>query len=234
MQKLKVLLKGQIINLCKPTNQFAGGDIWYKWLNQPMIIRNLEERYKKTKNTKKKQIDFFKNQKKKRKIFIISTKNHVYKGVVSLSYIDYKKKTCDIALITDSTIEPHLAPYAGLEAIAILSEYAFFKLKMRKIHGVGKINLRGWQQRMELLGYKLNYLLNENDTNSKLKNELSYDISLLYDDFKLLKKKRGKLWDDINMMKSRISKLPKNSFLDNFKKFLIDNKKKYYNELFKL
>jgi hypothetical protein len=234
MQKLKVLLNGQIINLCRPTNQFAGGDIWYKWLNRPKIIRNLEERYKKSKNTKKKQIDFFKNQKKKRKIFIISTKNHVYKGVVSLSYIDYKKKTCDIALITDSTIEPHLAPYAGLEAIAILSEYAFLKLKMKKIHGVGKINLRGWQQRMELLGYKLNYLLNENDTNSKLKNELSYDISLLYDDFKLLKKKRGKLWDDIDMMKSRISKLPKNSFLDNLKKFLIDNKKNYYNEIFKL
>lgn len=177
---------------------------------------------------------FLKIKKKKRKIFIISTKNHVYKGVVSLSYIDYKKKTCDIALITDSTIEPHLAPYAGLEAIAILSEYAFLKLKMKKIHGVGKINLRGWQQRMELLGYKLNYLLNENDTNSKLKNELSYDISLLYDDFKLLKKKRGKLWDDIDMMKSRISKLPKNSFLDNLKKFLIDNKKNYYNEIFKL
>lgn len=234
MQKLKVLLKGQTINLCKPTSQFAGGDIWYKWLNNPTIIRNLEDTYKRSRNTKKKQINFFKNQKKKRKIFIVSTKNHVYKGVVSLSYIDYKKKTCDIALITDSTIEPHLAPYAGLEAIAILSEYAFVKLKMKKIHGAGRLNLRGWQQRMELLGYKLNYLFNKNDTNSKIKNELSYDVSLLYDDFKLLKKKRGKLWDDINIMKSRISKLPKNSFLVNLNKFLSENKKNYYKKVFKL
>ena len=52
--------------------------------------------------------------------------------------------------------------------------------------------------------------------------------------FSVIVKKRGKLWDDINMMKSRISKLPKNSFLDNLKKFLIENKKNYYNEIFKL
>ena len=69
MQKLKVLLKGQTINLCKPTSQFAGGDIWYKWLNNPTIIRNLEDTYKRSRNTKKKQINFFKNQKKKKKNF---------------------------------------------------------------------------------------------------------------------------------------------------------------------
>ena len=55
-----------------------------------------------------------------------------------------------------------------------------------------------------------------------------------FDDFKLLKKKRGKLWDDINIMKSRISKLPKNSFLVNLNKFLSENKKNYYKKVFKL
>jgi len=234
VKKLKILIKGQTINLCKPTEAFAGGDIWYEWLNRSIIIRNLEKKYKKFKNTKKEQIKFFISQKKLRKIFIISTKEHAYKGVVSLSYIDYKNKICDIALITDVTIEPHLAPYAGLEAIAILSDYAFSKLKMKKINGVGKINLRGWQQRMELLGYKLNYLMeNNNDTQSKFKSELSYNISLSYADFKFLKKKRGKLWDNLTSMKARILKLPKKSFLDNFKNFLIYNKKNYYNNIFK-
>ena len=90
MQKLKIILKGEVINLCEPTKKFAGGDIWYKWLNNPEINKNLEKEYRKYKNTKKKQIKFFVNHKKnKRRIFIISTKKHVYKGVVSLSKLDF-------------------------------------------------------------------------------------------------------------------------------------------------
>ena len=89
MHKLKIISKGEIINLCQPTMKFAGGDTWYKWLNDPFINKNLDNKYRKIKNTKKKQIAFFINQKKdQRKVFIISTKNHVYKGVISLSKIN--------------------------------------------------------------------------------------------------------------------------------------------------
>ena len=62
----------------------------------------------------------------------ISTKNHIYKGVVSLSKIDNFNKSCDISLITDTKIEPLIAPYAGLEAMALMSNYAFSKLKTKK------------------------------------------------------------------------------------------------------
>ena len=30
MHKLKVIIKGETINLCQPTKKFAVGDIWYK------------------------------------------------------------------------------------------------------------------------------------------------------------------------------------------------------------
>ena len=57
MNKLKIVIKGETINLCRPTKEFAGGDTWYKWLNDPYINRNLDGKYKKIKNTKK-QIAF--------------------------------------------------------------------------------------------------------------------------------------------------------------------------------
>ena len=93
MDKLKIAIMGETINLCTPTKKFAGGDIWYKWLNDRAMNKHLDKKYRTYKNTKEKQVEFFVNHKKeKRKIFIISTKNHIYKGVVSLSRIDNKKK----------------------------------------------------------------------------------------------------------------------------------------------
>jgi len=69
MPKLKILIKGETINLCLPTLKFARGDVWYKWLNKPIIIKNLKNHYRKLNNTKKKQKKFFlKNKKKKKKL----------------------------------------------------------------------------------------------------------------------------------------------------------------------
>ena len=56
MNKLKIVIKGETINLCRPTKEFAGGDIWYKWLNNPVINKQLEKKYRNSKNTKKKQV----------------------------------------------------------------------------------------------------------------------------------------------------------------------------------
>ena len=226
MQTLKIILKGETINLCEPTIKFAGGDIWYKWINDPTMNRHINKKFRKNKNTRKKQIKFFVNHKKEnRKIFIISTKNHIYKGVVSLSKIDNIKKTCDIAVLTDTKIEPFLAPYAGLEAIALISHYAFSKHKLKRIDCGFKINQKNWFQRMELLGYKYFFRSRYNSKsyssimadkkmgNAKAVNT-TYFSSLSYEDFKFVKKKRGKLWDSLNLMKKRISKLPKKSFWD--------------------
>ena len=58
MTKLKIIIKGEIINLCLPTLEFAKGDVWYKWLNKTIIIKNLKNHYRKLNNTKKKQEKF--------------------------------------------------------------------------------------------------------------------------------------------------------------------------------
>lgn len=246
MTLLKIEVKGENINFCKPTKKFAGGNIWYKWLNDPAMNRHLDKKYLGGKNTKKKQIKFFVNHKKeKRKIFIISTKNHVYKGVASLSQINKKQKTCDIAVLTDTKIEPLLAPYVGLEAIALLSNYAFTKLKLKRINCSFKISQKRWFQRMELLGYKFYFRSTKNvqsfssimediKIDNEESNNYAYFSSLSYNDFKLLKKKRGKIWDNLSLMKKRISRLPKKPFWEIYEKFLDNIKKDYYNKIYKL
>ncbi|MDB4192570.1 hypothetical protein N9599_00130 [Candidatus Pelagibacter sp.] len=248
MHKLKVIIKGETINLCQPTKIFAVGDIWYKWLNNPSMNRHLEKKYRSFRNTKEKQLEFFVNAKKnKRKIFIISTKNHVYKGVISVSKIDNINKTCDIALLTDTRIEPLLAPYAGLEAMALMSNYAFSKLKLKKIDCAFKLSQKAWQQRTELLGFKhifrsrykpktysSTWSLSMSDFEIDDLRKAYYYTSLCFKDFKVLLKKRGKLWDSLNLMKKRISKLPEKSFLDISNTFFEKDKKSYYDKIYKL
>lgn len=243
MRKLKIIVKGETINLCQPTKKFAEGDIWYKWLNDPAINKNLDKKYRKHKNTNKKQLTFFINHKKdQRKIFIISTKNHIYKGVVSLSNINNIKKTCDLALITDTKIDPLLAPYAGLEAIALMSNFAFSKLKLKRIDNNFNFTQKNWFQRMELLGYRYYFrsrytarsyssIVADIKIGDSKKEYYNHFSSLSYEDFKVLIKKRGKIWDGLNLMKKRISKLPKKSFWEAFNKFLDNDKRRYYDKI---
>lgn len=231
---LKVIIKGETINLCKPTLEFARQSEWYSWINDKFIIRNLSKIYKnKSKNTKEKQVKFFLEESKKRIIFIISTKNKIYKGVVSLSSLDHQKKKCDIAIITDVSIETQIAPYAALEAMALATEYAFNKLKMKKVCGQGNLEIKNWQQRLELLGYKLfsisinNYCAGKKDTDYFL-------VECAYIDYKKIIKYRKRLWDNLINMKKRIKKLAKKSFVEILHEFENKYKKKYYNKIYKL
>ena len=233
MKHLKIFIKGEIIDLCKPTSSFALNSRWYSLFNDQYIIRNLSENYKK-KNTPKKQLAFFKNEKKNRLILILRTKEKIYKGVVSLSFINKKKKTCDIAVVTDVNIDPKNSPYAPLEAIARITDYAFQKMKMKVIGGGAVFKLRNWQQRMELFGYKLLYVkINNNFLEKKTPN--THYVSCNYQDYLKIKKQRGGLfWDSLKKVKARIKKLPKISFRDRFISFLKKKEEKYYREIFSL
>jgi hypothetical protein len=154
--------------------------------------------------------------------------------VVSLSFINNYKKTCDVAIVTDESIDPKNSPYAPLEAIARITQYAFDNMKMRKISGAGRFELRNWQQRMELFGYKVESVkLNENDMSKKINN--THYVSCIYTDYLKIKNNRsGALWDSLKKIKIRIRKLPNISYRDMLINFLEKEKKKYYDKLFRI
>ena len=233
MKKLKILIKGETINLSIPTVEFARESNWYMWLNDTNITKFLGVNYKNYKNTRKKQVKFFIEEKKNRFFLIISTKKNIYKGVVSLSNINKKKHTCDIALITDVNIEPELSAYAGIEAIARITDYAFKKMNIKKIFGAGNIKIRNWQQRMELFGYRVDSIKKNDYLNGK-KMEDSHLVSCSHIDYDEILKNRKFFWDSSKKMKKRFKKLPKNSFRDKLMSFLDNEGSKYYKKLFKL
>jgi hypothetical protein len=129
------------------------------------------------------------------------------------------------------SIEPDIAPYAALEAMALMTEYAFKKLKIKKINGQGNLEIKNWQQRIELLGYKLTLIKRNNFFLGK-KDSDYFIVECNYADYKKITKRRKYLWDNLKKMKNRIKKLPKKSFVEILTKFEIRYKEEYYNKIF--
>ena len=230
MKELDVFISGEVMNLCIPTEEFSKESKWYSWFNNPMIVRFLEQGM--FPNTPKDQVEFFRSQKSDRLMLIISNKK-MYMGIISLSKINLIKKTCDIAIVIDSSLDIILSPYISLEAMARLTEYAFDVMGINRISAGQHVKLKNWQQRMELIGYKLEGLhKNKFIKGHEVSNSVS--IACLYDDFKNIINHRGSLWDSKENMRKRYMQLPKRAFVDMLSDFFGQVKDAYYKRIFSL
>ena len=230
MMKLDKFIEGENLDLCIPTEKFASQSDWYSWFNDKKIVKYSE--YGLYPNTREEQKKFL-NKSENRLILMISIKNKFdYIGTISLSKINYKKKNCHIALVLNTNKEYN--PFIPLESIALMTEHAFEKLSMNLISAGQHVNLHKWQNMMELVGYKLEGL-HKNTFIKGFEISDSFWVSCQLDDYILLKKNRGRLWDGTNKIKNRLMKKRKIRSYSNFLKGIYKNeRKKYYQKVFNL
>ena len=72
---------------------------WYNWFNDPVNTKYLDQG--EIINTPKKQLKFFLSIKNRLILIIQDKKSKKYLGTVSLSSINTKKKTCELAIVRD-------------------------------------------------------------------------------------------------------------------------------------
>ena len=229
---LDIFITGENIDLCIPTYDFALEGTWNNWFNNPRITKYLEQGL--FPNSREIQKDFFLSETKAqtRLMLIIATKQQAYKGVVSLSNINLTKGIAEVAIVVDDRIEKKSSPYAALEAISLITEHGFNVLGLNRISARQNINLGGWQQRMELVGYRLEGIHKNEFVKGRLV-ENSISIACIYDDFEKIVKKRGRLFDGTAEMKERFKSLPKTPFSQTLSSFLDESVKNYYEKLWK-
>lgn len=230
MEKLDIFIAGETIDLCIPTAEFAKHSVWYSWFNKPNITRFLDQGI--FPNTREKQEDFFLSQDEDRLMFIISNKTN-YLGIVSLSHIDLIRKTCDLAIVVDGSIDKRQSSYIALEAIARITQYAFEVIGLNRISAGQHINLAGWAQRMGLLGYKIEGIHTDKFIKGR-EIEDTITIACVYDTYEKILKQRGCLWDSKEQFKSRFKRLPKETFTSKLEFFFKKEGLKYYDNLFTL
>ncbi|OGT44935.1 MAG: hypothetical protein A3E82_00685 [Gammaproteobacteria bacterium RIFCSPHIGHO2_12_FULL_38_11] len=229
--QLDVFISGENIDLCVPTREFAEKSDWYSWFNDPKITRYLQQGI--FPNNPSMQVDFFEKQHKERLLLIISNKKE-YLGVVSLSSIDFFKKSAQVALVVDSAVDVLKAPLISLEAIARITEHGFQIMGLNKISGAQHINLSaGWGRRMELLGFRVEGI----NRQACVKGHDIADgvwLAMVYDDYLTIKGNRGKYWDSAEKMEERIRKLPEKGFTDSLRTFMQKEGESYYQNTYNL
>jgi RimJ/RimL family protein N-acetyltransferase len=228
--KLDVFIPGETIDLCIPTREYAEKSDWYSWLNDPNINKYLD--HGSFPNTSESQVEFYDLQKKKRLLLIISNKEQNI-GVISFSNVDYLKRSASVALVVNVKKDANYSPVMALESMARITEHGFITMGLDRITAGQHENLSGWQQRMELLGYRVEGVLRK----AVLKGRSVADgilIAANYQDYLKLIDYRGKYWDSADNMMKRIKELPKEKFVNKIKEFMMQEGNSYYESLFKL
>lgn len=229
---LDVFIEGELVDLAIPTEDFAAGDIWYKWFNDKNINKYLEQGL--FPNTKKSQVNFFNSMGAERLALVVQNKKGVPMGIVSLSFINFQKRSCDFALVIDSVADIRVSGLGTLEASSLIIEHGFDMLGMERINAEQHVDLIDWQQRLELIGFRFEgYHRNKFVKGSTAADSVS--IAVLYDDYRNISDHRGgKLWDSAENMKIRIRKLPKDSARNKFDSQFSSELENYYNDIYKL
>lgn len=227
---LDTFIKGEQIDLCIPTKEFANTSSWYSWFNDPKITRFLDQGV--FPNTPFLQLKFFEEEFNKRLLLVISNKK-TYIGIISLSNIDLIKKSAELAIVVNNSLDPRRSPMLALEAVARITEHGFKIMGLKRISAGQHYKLEGWQQRMELLGYRVEGI----KTNSFIKGDEvadSINIAVTYNDYLVLLKKRITYWDSHEKMFQRIKNLPSEKFVYKLRELFDLEGVKYYLKVFDL
>ncbi len=230
---LEVFIEGVVVDLAVPTSAFAKGNTWFRWLNEPTITRYLRDQGV-FPNSKEKQEAFFLGLEQNRLVLVPQTKQGTPRGIVSLSKIDWPSKSCDFAIILDSRIEPTTSPLAALEACALIVEHALEKMGLERIQAWQHADLAPWQQRLELIGFRLEGIHRKWFTKGAESTD-SMSIAATKDDVNLIRTHRGgQLFDSPEKMLKRIKALPHKSLKHRLDTFVSETADVYYEEIFRL
>ncbi|HUH73453.1 MAG TPA: GNAT family N-acetyltransferase [Chitinophagales bacterium] len=228
---LQIFLEGENINLCIPTSEFALKSTWYNWFNDFRTTRFLRQGV--FPNTPEKQLDFY-NQimaSTDRLSLIISNKEQ-YIGTISLSFINLVRRTTDIAMLIGEKSQLPNADLYALEAMALMTEFAFEKMGIERISAGQHEKLRKWQYRLETIGYRVDGIIkNGFIKGSEVANTVK--ISIVKEDYLLILENRKSLWDSSKEMKRRVESIPSEMFIDKLRLFFETEGDKYYKSIFK-
>lgn len=228
---LDVFISGETIDLCVPTIQYASDSTWYSWFNDLNVTRFLEQGIEI--NTPDKQVEFYKNLNNSNRLSLIISDKDCYIGTISLSGVNLVKKTCEIALLFGEKSHQPFSDMMALEAMARLTTFAFDQMGIERISAGQHHKLVKWQQKLELIGYKIEGI---KKTGFRKGPEVadSVSIAITSEDYKSITSKRKALWDDVDSMRTRLSKLPSNPIVNKLKEFYDTEIKNYYTHIYNL
>lgn len=225
-----IFIKGETIDLCVPSKLAIFRDGWADWFNDRNVTKYLDQGI--FPNTVEDQLEFYESLKNKTRLLLLikpkRRKNVI--GVISLSNINFYKKDAQISIVLG--IPRKRKNLYALESMARLTEHGFELLGLQRIYA-GQVypGLKGWNKRLELLGYKSEGI----NRKAFVKGNNVYDtvtIACLREDYLNIKKlRKGKYWLGKQKMQKLIDALPKKGFAEILDNLILDATDKYFSKL---
>jgi RimJ/RimL family protein N-acetyltransferase len=200
-----VFIAGETIDLCVP--QESDLAVWTSWFNNPRVTKLLAQgQYP---HSIEQQAEFLRGLRKGDRFAVMIRRKSDRKllGTISLSKINMSDRSAQISLVVPTI--PRDAPLASLEAMALVSQHGFEKLGLDRIYaGQAFPSLIGWNQRLEIIGYKTDGLLRRAFVKGRLVSDVAR-ISLIVDDYlELCKRRGGDLWPGDKKARAMIKLMP--------------------------
>ncbi len=233
MSKYEMFIKGEIMDLCCPTEKAIYDDKWHSWFNDPKTTRFLNQGI--FPNTIEDQLDYLESMRKnKGRILLLIKPKELEKivGVASLSNIDYRHRKADFAMVLGNrNYKARYKQLIGMEAKCRMIEHAFETVGLERINGSQVAGLSMWQRWQVLFGYRIEGIQRK----AFRKGHKVYDVfitSVLLEDYLKLKKLRnGSFWPGAERLMQLIKLLPKESYDRIIEEILNQAWSKYYNAL---
>ena len=226
-----IFLEGELVDLCSVNEEEIDNGRWVSWFNNIKELQNSSHGVFPNNRKIQKEIlsKFLTNE--EIGLFIVSKKGELA-GIISLSNIDRFSGIAHWGLmIAEPTKLPYLT-FAALESVALIAEHGFKELGLKRIYGGQAYpELKGWNKMLEIIGF-ITEGYEKYGFRRGHKHRDYVKISIIYDDYKLIVKKRGALWVGLKQMKKKFSELPKKSFAEKLINFWEKERKDHFKKVF--
>lgn len=226
-----VFISGELIDLCAVNEDEIKNGRWVSWFNNIKGLQN--SMHGVFPNNKKIQKQIYEKFLTNEDLgLFITTKQGDLVGIISINNIDRHSGVGFWGLLIS---EPGKLPnlnFATLEAVALITNHAFKEMGLQRIAGGQNYpELKGWNRMLECIGF-----ISEGYERYALKRGHHYKdlikISITYEIYQSIIKKRGSLWSGLKSMKEIYRSLPKKSFAEKIIETWENEKKIHFKGIF--
>lgn len=225
-----VFIEGDLIDLCVPSKVAIFRDGWADWFNDSSTTKYLDQGV--FPNTLEDQLAFYDSLKERARLLLMIKPKALEKviGVISLSNINFFKRDAQVSIVIG--VRRKKQRLYALESMARITQHGFEILGLKRIYaGQAYPGLKGWNKRMELLGYKAEGI----NRKAFVKGEKVYDtISLAChreDYYKIKDIRNGQYWPGHEKMQELVDSLPEKGFAEIIDHLIFDAGNEYFSRL---
>lgn len=216
-----VFIKGEVVDLCVPSNTQGVLEQWYRWFNDQEVTRYLYQGD--FPNTIEKQRKFYESmiESNGRIALLIRPKGKdYYVGVASLSFINFKQRQCDFAMVIGRNDESSESMFYAMETKCRMTEHAFETVGMERINSGQVVDMIKWQRWQVLFGYQIEGILRKNFRKGNKVYDIMMSSCLIEDYLKIKEMRNGSLWPGKSKLFELLKLLPKVSMIDKMQEWL--------------